>query len=115
MSCFFTFVKWAGLFVPALLTKISNFLIFLNNSFTSKSFETSHTNISHSLLSLWIVYCTFVKSPKDGGTYLNFEEVDVIAQVGDENDCYEALFTLVKSNRNENHKPLHDIEIVDIN
>ena len=39
-------------------------------------------------------YCTFVKSPKDGGTYLNFEEVDVIAQVGDENDCYEALFTL---------------------
>ena len=39
-------------------------------------------------------YCTFVKSPKDGGTYLNFDEVDVIAKVGDENDCYEALFTL---------------------
>ncbi len=39
-------------------------------------------------------YCTFVKSPKDGGTYLNFNEVDVIAKVGDENGCYEALFTL---------------------
>ncbi len=39
-------------------------------------------------------YCTFVKSPKDGGTYLNFDEVDVIAKVGNENDCYEALFTL---------------------
>jgi len=39
-------------------------------------------------------YCTFVKSPKDGGTYLNFEEVDVIAKVGNENNCYEALFTL---------------------
>ena len=39
-------------------------------------------------------YCTFVKSPKDGGTYLNFDEVDAIAKVGDESDCYEALFTL---------------------
>jgi len=39
-------------------------------------------------------YCTFVKSPKDGGTYLNFNEVDIIAKVGHENDCYEALFTL---------------------
>ena len=39
-------------------------------------------------------YCTFVKTPKDGGTYLNFEEVDVIAKVGIENNCYEALFTL---------------------
>ncbi len=39
-------------------------------------------------------YCTFVKSPKEGGTYLNFDEVDIIAKVGDENYCYEALFTL---------------------
>ena len=39
-------------------------------------------------------YCTFVKSPNQGGTYLNFEEVDVIGKVGDENNCYEALFTL---------------------
>ena len=39
-------------------------------------------------------YCTFVKSPNQGGTYLNFEEVDAIGKVGDENNCYEALFTL---------------------
>ena len=39
-------------------------------------------------------YCTFVKSPKEGGTYLNFDEVDIIGKVGHENSCYEALFTL---------------------
>ena len=39
-------------------------------------------------------YCTFVKSPNQGGTYLNFQEVDAIGKVGDENNCYEALFTL---------------------
>ena len=39
-------------------------------------------------------YCTFVKSPNQGGTYSNFEEVDAIGKVGDENNCYEALFTL---------------------
>ena len=27
-------------------------------------------------------YCTFVKSPKEGGTYLTFDEVDAIAYVG---------------------------------
>ena len=40
-------------------------------------------------------YCTFVKSPKEGGTYLNQEEVLSIAEAGDEAGCYEALFTLV--------------------
>ena len=39
-------------------------------------------------------YCTFVKSPNQGGTYLNFEELDAIGKVVDENNCYEALFTL---------------------
>ncbi len=39
-------------------------------------------------------YCTFVKSPKEGGTYLNFEEVTSIAAAGEEAGCYEALFTL---------------------
>ena len=39
-------------------------------------------------------YCTFVKSPKEGGTYLNYEEVDAIASVGVSAGCYEALFTL---------------------
>ncbi len=39
-------------------------------------------------------YCTFVKSPNEGGTYLNEEEVLSIAGAGDEAGCYEALFTL---------------------
>ena len=39
-------------------------------------------------------YCTFVKTPKEGGTYLSFEEVDAIANVGDKSGCFEALFTL---------------------
>jgi FO synthase len=39
-------------------------------------------------------YCTFVKSPKEGGTYLNEEEVITIASAGNEAGCYEALFTL---------------------
>ena len=39
-------------------------------------------------------YCTFVKTPKDGGTYLTFEEVDAIANVGEKSGCFEALFTL---------------------
>ena len=39
-------------------------------------------------------YCTFVKSPKEGGTYLNQEEVITIAGAGNEAGCYEALFTL---------------------
>src|SRR6056300_225423 len=39
-------------------------------------------------------YCTFVKSPKEGVTYLNYEEVDAIASVGVSAGCYEALFTL---------------------
>ena len=39
-------------------------------------------------------YCTFVKSPKEGGTYLNLEEVLSIAKAGDDSGCYEALFTL---------------------
>ena len=39
-------------------------------------------------------YCTFVKTPKDGGTFLNYEEVDAIASVGESAGCYEALFTL---------------------
>ena len=39
-------------------------------------------------------YCTFVKTPKDGGTFLNYEEVDAIASVGVSAGCYEALFTL---------------------
>ena len=39
-------------------------------------------------------YCTFVKTPKDGGTYLSQEEVNAIAYVGESSGCYEALFTL---------------------
>tara|TARA_Y200000002_G_scaffold195176_1_gene161279 strand:+ start:4288 stop:5403 length:1116 start_codon:yes stop_codon:yes gene_type:complete len=39
-------------------------------------------------------YCTFVKSPKEGGTYLNEDEVLSIASAGNEAGCYEALFTL---------------------
>ena len=39
-------------------------------------------------------YCTFVKSPKEGGTYLNQDEVNSIAKAGDDTGCYEALFTL---------------------
>ena len=39
-------------------------------------------------------YCTFVKSPKQGGTYLNQADVISIAQAGDNAGCYEALFTL---------------------
>ena len=39
-------------------------------------------------------YCTFVKTPKEGGTYLNQEEVSAIASVGESSGCYEALFTL---------------------
>ena len=39
-------------------------------------------------------YCTFVKSPNEGGTYLNEEEVLSIAGAGDEAGCYGALFTL---------------------
>ena len=39
-------------------------------------------------------YCTFVKSPKEGGTYLNQDEVNSIAKAGDDMGCYEALFTL---------------------
>ena len=35
-------------------------------------------------------YCTFVKSPKEGGTYLTFDEVDAIAYVGQQTGCYEA-------------------------
>ena len=37
-------------------------------------------------------YCTFVKTPKDGGTYLSQEEVNAIAYVGESSGCYEALF-----------------------
>ena len=39
-------------------------------------------------------YCTFVKTPKEGGTYLNTDEVEAIAFVGESSGCYEALFTL---------------------
>lgn len=39
-------------------------------------------------------YCTFVKSPKEGGTYLSYEEVESIASVGESSGCFEALFTL---------------------
>ncbi|MGI9571915.1 MAG: 7,8-didemethyl-8-hydroxy-5-deazariboflavin synthase CofG [Candidatus Actinomarinaceae bacterium] len=39
-------------------------------------------------------YCTFVKSPNEGGTYLNMDEVESIASVGESSGCYEALFTL---------------------
>ena len=39
-------------------------------------------------------YCTFVKSPNEGGTYLNEDEVISIAGAGEEAGCYEALFTL---------------------
>ena len=39
-------------------------------------------------------YCTFVKSPKEGGQYLPIEDVLSIAEAGDANGCYEALFTL---------------------
>jgi FO synthase len=39
-------------------------------------------------------YCTFVKSPKDGGQYLSIDDVISIAEAGDANGCYEALFTL---------------------
>ncbi len=39
-------------------------------------------------------YCTFVKSPNEGGTYLNEDEIISIASAGEEAGCYEALFTL---------------------
>ena len=39
-------------------------------------------------------YCTFVKSPNEGGTYLNMQEVESIALVGEASGCFEALFTL---------------------
>lgn len=39
-------------------------------------------------------YCTFVKSPNDGGEYLSFNDVISIAKAGDAAGCYEALFTL---------------------
>ena len=56
-------------------------------------------------------YCTFVKSPNEGGTYLNFDEVDVIAKVGNESQCFEALFTLgdkPENKWNEAKKQLYD-------
>lgn len=56
-------------------------------------------------------YCTFVKSPNEGGTYLNFDEVDAIARVGNENQCFEALFTLgdkPENKWNEAKKQLND-------
>lgn len=39
-------------------------------------------------------YCTFVKSPNDGGEYLSINDVLSIAKAGDAIGCYEALFTL---------------------
>ena len=39
-------------------------------------------------------YCTFVKSPTDGGVYLTVEEVLSIAEAGESAYCTEALFTL---------------------
>ena len=39
-------------------------------------------------------YCTFVKSPKEGGQYLPIDDVISIAEAGDSNGCHEALFTL---------------------
>jgi len=39
-------------------------------------------------------YCTFVKSPSDGGLYLTEHEVLSIAQAGESKYCTEALFTL---------------------
>ena len=39
-------------------------------------------------------YCTFVKSPSDGGLYLTESEVLSIAQAGESKYCTEALFTL---------------------
>ncbi len=39
-------------------------------------------------------YCTFVKSPSEGGTYLNEDDVRSIAAAGEKAGCYEALFTL---------------------
>ena len=39
-------------------------------------------------------YCTFVKSPSDGGLYLTEPEVLSIAQAGESKYCTEALFTL---------------------
>ncbi len=39
-------------------------------------------------------YCTFVKTPSEGGTYLTESEVLAIAQAGESANCSEALFTL---------------------
>ncbi len=39
-------------------------------------------------------YCTFVKSPQDGGQYLPLSDVMSIAEAGDSSGCFEALFTL---------------------
>ena len=39
-------------------------------------------------------YCTFVKSPSDGGLYLTEPEVLSIAQAGESKYCTEALFTV---------------------
>jgi len=39
-------------------------------------------------------YCTFVKAPSEGGTYLKESEVLAIAQAGESFNCSEALFTL---------------------
>lgn len=39
-------------------------------------------------------YCTFVKTPSEGGTYLTEEEVLAIALAGGHYNCTEALFTL---------------------
>jgi len=39
-------------------------------------------------------YCTFVKSPSDGGLYLTESEVLSLARAGESKNCTEALFTL---------------------
>ena len=39
-------------------------------------------------------YCTFVKTPSEGGVYLTEAEVLAIAQAGESSNCSEALFTL---------------------
>ena len=51
-------------------------------------------------------YCTFVKSPSEGGTFLTEDEVSAIVSAGSEAGCYEALFTLgdKPENRWENAK-----------
>ena len=39
-------------------------------------------------------YCTFVKSPSEGGLYLSISEVLSLANAGQHYNCTEALFTL---------------------